>query len=149
MRNDLHFKLAVRRLTQSGSVVLPSQGYSMFPSIRPSDECHFVPVTPDQLYIGSIVLFCESSGQLVGHRLIRIEKKAAGTFYICKGDTNLLPDEPITYGRIVGVLSSISRTNKKGTKKTVPSNNLPRIVWGTVIIKLPLLSRLLRRWSLL
>lgn len=149
MKDDLHYKLAVSRLAQVGSIMLPSQGYSMFPFIRPSDECHFTPITRDSLHIGRIILFSEASGQLVGHRLIRIESSPSGTLYICKGDTNLLPDEPIPFEQIVGSLSKISRTHKKGFKRTVPSDALLRVIWGTVLIKLPVLSRLLRRWALL
>jgi signal peptidase len=149
MKDDLNFKLAVSRLAQSGSITLPSQGYSMFPFIRPSDECHFIPITCEPLRIGRILLFGESSGRLVGHRLIRIESTPSGAVYICKGDTNLLPDEPVHTERIVGILSSISRTPKNGLKRTVPSDALRRVIWGTALIKLPFLSRLLRGWSLL
>lgn len=144
MSNDLHFRLAVSQLEQSGSVILPSQGYSMFPSIRPSDVCLFSPITRNQLSIGQILLFGEASGQLVGHRLIRIEETPSGTLYVCKGDTNVLPDEPIPFERIVGSLVRISRRNKQGTIKTVPTDTLRRVIWGTVLMKSPQLSRLLR-----
>jgi signal peptidase len=146
MNNDLPFRLAVSRLQQAGSIRLPSRGYSMFPTIRPSDECMFVPIHKDQLTIGRIVLFGDSNGNLIGHRLIRIETKPTGTIYICKGDTNLLPDEPIPYERIVGRLSTLNRSQPAGHIKTVPADDLGKAIWGTILIHFPFLSKLLRRW---
>lgn len=146
MNNDLPFKLAVSRLKQAGSIRLPSNGYSMYPTIRPSDECLFVPIHENQLTIGRIVLFGDSNGHLIGHRLIRIEAKPSGTVYICKGDTNLLPDEPIPFERIVGRLSTLTRSQPAGSKKIVPADDLYKAIWGTLLIHFPFLSNLLRRW---
>lgn len=137
--------LVQRRLQRDGSVEIPSSGFSMFPLIRTGDLCRFVPVRGNVLKPGAVVLFADREGRLIGHRLLRIEQAAGGPRYILKGDANLLPDEAVEAGRLLGVLASITRYAGNGKPKTTPADTLARKLWGTAVRRVPGMSLLLRR----
>lgn len=148
MRHDEGYAdLVQRRLQRDGSVEIPSSGFSMFPLIRTGDLCRFVPVRGNALKPGAVVLFADREGRLIGHRLLRIEQDAGEPRYILKGDANLLPDEVVEAGRLLGVLASITRYAGNGKPHTAPADNLSRKLWGAVVRRVPGISALLRRMA--
>lgn len=137
----------VKKLMSSyGSMTIPSTGYSMYPAIRPKDECLFIPIDQNEVNLGDILLFCDHEGNLVGHRLISISESPSGTTYTCKGDTNLYPDQPVAFERIVGKLWCIERKTNKVGKNSIPSAGRGMTLWGSVMIRFPFLSFWLRKW---
>lgn len=137
----------VKKLMSSyGSMTIPSTGYSMYPTIRPKDECLFIPVNEQELNLGDILLFCDREGILVGHRLISVTEGQSGRTYTCKGDTNLYPDQPVAFDRIVGKLWCIERTTKRVGTNKISSAGRGMAVWGRAMIRFPILSVWLRKW---
>lgn len=135
-----------RFMLSSGSIIVPSNGYSMYPKIRPKDECLFTPAKEEQLNAGDILLFGDEDGYLIGHRLIHIKENQSSRLYICKGDTNIYPDEPIVFDQIVGRLSCIERRTRRARISKISSTDRGMIIWGQAIMRFPLLSFLLRKW---
>lgn len=147
MLHSVPLPIAKKLISSSGSMIIPSNGYSMYPVIRPKDECHFTQASEQDLQIGDILLFGDGDGLLVGHRLVRVEGTPTNCCYICKGDTNLYPDKPISFDRIVGKLSLIERKSKKaGSSMTISLAGRGMAAWGSVIVRFPILSAWLRRW---
>lgn len=137
-----------QKLDQQGAIDIPSVGYSMFPVIQTGDMCRFKPVDKGAsggLQPGDILLFADSSDRLIGHRLLRAAQFNGQEIYICKGDTNEFADDPVRRDRLLGILVSIERSNRRGQRKTIPAGGSVYRVWGTVIREVPSLSVWLRR----
>ncbi|QMV43238.1 S24/S26 family peptidase [Cohnella cholangitidis] len=143
---NIPLTLAKKLIASSGSMIIPSNGYSMYPVIRPKDECHFSQANESDLRVGDILLFGDRDGLLIGHRLVRVEGTLANRSYICKGDTNLHPDQSVPFDRIIGKLTSIERKSNGGKNRTIFSASRGMVSWGSVIVRLPFLSAWLRRW---
>lgn len=134
---------------KNGWIDLPAQGSSMFPFIRHGDLCRFVPCEEAQLRAGDIVLYHSVSGQLVAHRLhlIRTDRKAPALF-VCKGDTNLGPDQPIRYDQIIGKLQFVQKAKSARhtywpASKDLYMTDAAALAWALLMLKIPAASRLL------
>ena len=145
MPDHSHLELIRLKLQQQGYVEIPSVGYSMYPVIRTGDLCKFVPIKRSRLTPGRIVLFADTEGRLIGHRLLRVENRSGAPRFICKGDTNLYPDDPVGMWQMLGELVLIMRRKSNGKVKTIPVNTLKGAIWGIVVRRLKGLSYVLRR----
>ncbi|WP_226677949.1 S24/S26 family peptidase [Mesobacillus jeotgali] len=130
----LFLKVAIEK---DGFLELPAHGNSMFPLIQRGDVCRFVPCRPDSLVKGDIILFHTNQGQLIAHRFIHAETG----YYLFKGDTNLGYDRPATSEQIIGKLISIKKKSHD-----VSIDNTSVKLWGKLIMTLPVLSGILRKY---
>ncbi|MCR4946957.1 MAG: S26 family signal peptidase [Lachnospiraceae bacterium] len=83
-------------------------GNSMYPFVRANiDDILLVPVKPEDLMVGDIVLFPGKykGGDYCLHRLIKIDDEQVQTF----GDGNLRPDRPFPKKNIIGKAVLIKR----------------------------------------
>jgi len=133
-------------LSENGAIAIPSRGYSMYPAIRPKDECVFAAANEEEIAIGDILLFENEDGMLVGHRLIGIAESAAGRSYVCKGDANRYPDVPVGIESIAGKLSAIRRGRGGSRRRRISHDGRAMALWGKTVMKYPIVSALLRKW---
>ncbi|HPS01300.1 MAG TPA: nucleotidyltransferase family protein, partial [Candidatus Sumerlaeota bacterium] len=108
--------LAQELLREGQPVCLIARGWSMWPVLRDGDRVEIVPVRPEDLQLGEIGAWVESSpasesGGLVLHRLIRWER--AGRIGIFQGDACPASDAPVAAERIVGRVSACWRRGKR------------------------------------
>lgn len=143
MRFDIDtVSLLQKSIQKDGWLDLPSQGYSMYPTIQNGDICRFVPCSGNQLKKGDVILFWTESGQLVAHRYYYSKENEDGNLqYFCKGDTNTSFDQSIGNENILGTLKYID----KGNHKVFP-NQLRIHLWGWLIMNQPILTDFLRRY---
>ncbi|UUZ80818.1 signal peptidase I [Paenibacillus sp. P26] len=133
--NVVTFKALKNLINKQKYIEIPSHGVSMLPFIRSGNLCRFEPVDPSKLARGDIVLFLADNGTLVGHRYIETKTVGKERMIVCKGDSNLYPDSPVPYDRVIGKMISIQKssgpllTSSPGMK-----------LWGKLVIRLPLLS---------
>jgi signal peptidase I len=139
--NQVTVDLVRRVVNKKGIILLPAHGKSMFPFIRQGDVCHFEASDPSTFKKGDIVLFTAGSNRLIAHRFIKRINKHNNTYFLFKGDTNLLFDEPIMQEQIIGKMTKIERKNK-----TVDLKNLWNNLWSFLIINLPMMSKMLRKY---
>jgi signal peptidase I len=138
--NQVTVDLVRRIVNKKGHILLPAQGKSMFPYIRQGDVCHFEACDPTTFKKGDIVLFTVGSDRLIAHRFMKKIQKKNQFYFLFKGDTNLLFDEPITQEHIIGKMTLIERKNKTVDIKNIWSN-----LWSLLIMHLPMMSKLLRK----
>ncbi|PGL70339.1 hypothetical protein [Bacillus sp. AFS055030] len=124
-------------MSKKGWIDLPALGKSMFPYIQEGDICRFIEKKPTLLKTGEIVLFYNTNGQLVAHRLhktfINHDKKS----FLFKGDSNLGFDEIVSESQIIGKLEYI---HDRGIKNR---NDFSKL-YGYLVLRFPILSRLFR-----
>jgi len=89
-------------ITQQGYVDIPSRGFSMLPFIRTGNICRFERTEPSSLKKGDVILFVTGSGVLVGHRYFGQTLIGGERMLLCKGDSNMYPDDPVSVDRMIG-----------------------------------------------
>ena len=133
-------ELLIRTINKYGWMDLPSYGISMYPYIKKGNICRFVQFDEMNVKKGDVLLYHASSGQLIAHRLLAVQKTdTCQKQFILKGDTNIINDDPIYKNQIIGKLASIENTKRKRYV-----NDLSSIVWSYIILSFPNVSKLLR-----
>lgn len=135
---------AIRYLLQKkGSIELPASGTSMYPLIKEGDICGFVGIDEvKNLREGDIVLFLTSTENLVVHRFLYRIKNSRDYEYYFKGDTNALPDSPVTEAQLIGKLFVIRKQHF-----SLKSESLIPQVWKMLILCMPRLPIYLKHYS--
>ena len=134
-------KLLYNAMHKYGEMEIPALGNSMFPFIREGDTCRFANCAGAQLKKGDIVLYHSLTGKLIAHRLYQLKLMNNQFWYIFKGDSNLGLDEPVNEEQLIGKLTSVH----KG-KYILRTSHKMIILWGELILTLPVLSLLLRKY---
>ena len=99
-------------LQKQGWVDIPSSGVSMYPLIQDGDICSFIPLgSKETLRKGEVILFVSHQGQLIGHRYYDTFVENDVIYYVCKGDTNISDDFPVTTSQLIGKLVCIKKKN--------------------------------------
>lgn len=135
------FTLLLNSINKNGWLELPSLGTSMFPFIMPGNICRFQPYQAAFLQKGDIALYCTPKGRLVAHRFLKSVQMNDKKAYLFKGDSNLGVDQPIEANRIIGKLVKVASKKSEFS----PDQFLP-FVWGKMVLAIPLLSAVLRRY---
>lgn len=102
-------ELQIQLLQDGYSIRVPVQGYSMFPLLFPGDRILIEPTPYTEVKTGQIILF-QSGSRLVAHRVLATNMQK--NQLLCKGDSNLLPDEPIASGKVLGRVTRYYRKKR-------------------------------------
>ncbi|MBC8080493.1 MAG: signal peptidase I [Gorillibacterium sp.] len=141
-KNDAPLFIFVEQIIhKKGWIEIPAHGSSMYPLIREGNICRFHQVQHKKIRKGDVILFHSSSGELIAHRLHTFVQQQDKELYLCKGDSNLGMDEPISFKQILGVLYSIRKT-----RKDILMTDLRIALWSKAMVTLPFLSRGVNRY---
>ncbi len=104
--------LALLVLNLTGRVMFAVvEGKSMEPLLQTGDLVLVVKTLPQDIHVGDIVVYRSPYGELVIHRVIRVEHEGGHYVYLIKGDNNAIPDGNIPYswiiGKVVGIGGSV------------------------------------------
>lgn len=133
-----------RTVEKKGRIELPAHGQSMFPFIQKDDLCTFASCPASSLKKGDIALYTAENGQLIAHRFIKPVFQGHQALFIFKGDTNLLPDTPVSAEKIIGRLTGIRKTRAK-----IRLTHLLGQRWSRLVIDYPIVSRCLKKYLVL
>ncbi|GAY26443.1 hypothetical protein ATG_16470 [Desulfurococcaceae archaeon AG1] len=96
------------------SYIAVVSGVSMEPILSTGDLVFIVPVKdPSEISVGDVVVYKSASGRYIIHRVINIINVGGNTYFITKGDNNLVPDPSvpglpgIPFENIVGKVVSV------------------------------------------
>ncbi|MGC9150180.1 MAG: signal peptidase I [Microbacter sp.] len=103
--------LAEALLEGDHSVSFVMQGYSMYPTLRPSDKGLVEKCHPKDLRKGDILVFRQDQ-QWIAHRLMQIKVTENGTTFLTKGDRLKTFDAPVDEKAVVGKVIAYERHNK-------------------------------------
>lgn len=114
-------------LEELGYAVVPIKGTSMWPLLKEGDSWVQVAARDGrQLKAGDVVLYRREDGQLVLHRILRVEQ--ADTYLLC-GDHQWKSNEYVKDGQILAVAQAFSRNGHCFGEHTW-WYRLYRIIWN-------------------
>ncbi len=93
------------------AVRLKTDGYSMYPLLRPGDTIYIERISFQALPIGSIVVF-KRGERWVAHRLIRKDHWAGHSMGYTQGDSCIKLDEAVTEANYIGRVMARKRGNQ-------------------------------------
>jgi hypothetical protein len=83
-------------------------GLSMDPTIRDGDVLTVEPVDLGEVHPGKILLYRTARG-VIAHRLVRCEALETQLLYVLRGDASGTCDPPVSYGDVLGLVTSTRR----------------------------------------
>jgi signal peptidase I len=107
----LKCELASELLRMSGSLRLPTTGWSMLPTVWPGDMLVIERVSSEDVFEGDLVMF-SSGRRFVAHRVVAKDRSSAGSRIQTQGDAVPLPDCPVAESDLLGKVSFILRSGK-------------------------------------
>jgi len=98
-------------LKEGRTTLFRMNGNSMYPVLKDGDVGMVQKCDPEKLRIGEIVVF-KLRDNYVAHRLIRINRNGALTYFTARGDKNLFNDPPFTAEVLAGQIVQFTRGKK-------------------------------------
>ena len=83
-------------------------GLSMDPTIRDGDVLTVEPVDLGEVRPGEVLL-CRTARGVIAHRLVRCEAVENQLLYVLRGDASGTCDPPVSYGDVLGLVTSFRR----------------------------------------
>jgi signal peptidase I len=134
-------KISQHLLDNGYSLKITVQGNSMFPFLLENETVKVTPLFDRRIRKGDILVF-KSSGNLVAHRLIHINKKQ-GTF-LTKGDFCFKKDRPLSPDQIIGKITIVFRKGRE-VHLDNPFSRFINFMIAQLSIILPYLVRVLKK----
>jgi len=98
-------------LAAGKSVWINSTGYSMYPTLKPSDKLKVEPIGFSFIKVGDIIAF-EHNGVFIAHRVVEIQRNENTFIPIAKGDSVFKVIEVITEDNYLGKITARNRNGK-------------------------------------
>lgn len=134
-------RIANEWMERRGGIQLPSLGRSMYPFMVEGEQSSFEKLNHEEARIGEVYLFVTGAGSLVCHRLHDIHGEGSLKRYIFKGDTNIVPDEPVRKEQILGRFTG---TYKR--KGWIPADHWKLSILTWITLNIPLWPKMVRRY---
>lgn len=123
-RGEVAVAVSLDVLARGGSLWVREASPSMLPLIRPGDELRLAPVSPGQVFRGTLIAYWRDA-RLIIHRVIA--RDAAGV--VTKGDALTTPDPAVPWDRVVArVLALRSPTGRVVELEGFPWSVLNRLL---------------------
>ena len=112
------FLEACTHLLGSGRTVrFRAHGWSMYPLIQDGDVLHVVPIQPDRIRRGDILL-CRLGPGIVAHRVTQIRRADAALSFRLRGDASFASDGWVEQGAVLGKVAASDRPGRTTTLDT-------------------------------
>ena len=129
----------IDELAQGRAVQILSNGYSMWPCIRPKDNLLISAVPFSSVQINDIIAF-QRQNHIVVHRVVEILDSENGNELRTIGDSNSVDDEPIDLSNFIGKVSEVNGI----IVQSVAPSPFKRRIYRFVIWSLTLVLRVIR-----
>jgi signal peptidase I len=133
-------------LSEGKSIRIQAHGYSMYPCIRPGSVLLIEPIgIKGKPVPGEIIAIKRESG-LVVHRLVKSFNKGGTEYFVARGDSNGLPDDPVKMNMIAGRIVR-AEFSAGGGLADVRINTSPSYIWNRIkVIWIILMKKISRVW---
>jgi signal peptidase I len=120
--------MSVSLLSEGKTIRIKAHGYSMYPAIKPGALILIEPVRLKGKPVpGEIVALKRDSGMVV-HRVVRKIMKDGIEYFVTRGDSNSMADNPVTIDRIAGRVIKSEPTGENPVAADIRINTKPSYV---------------------
>ena len=137
--DEFWLEWCIDELAQGRAVQILSNGYSMWPCIRPKDKLLISAVPFSSVQINDIIAF-QRQNHIVVHRVVEILDSENGNELRTIGDSNSVDDEPIDLSNFIGKVSEVNGI----IVQSVAPSPFKRRIYRFVIWSLTLVLRVIR-----
>jgi signal peptidase I len=138
---DISFTL----LTQGKTIRIKAHGYSMYPAIKPGSLILIDPLRQKGKPVpGEIVAIKRESG-LVVHRVVKPVIKNGIKYYITRGDSNAVTDNPVTIDKIAGRIVKSEPTAENPVPADIRINTKPHYFYNRLCVISILIMQKIRK----
>lgn len=132
-------------LKEGKTIRIKAHGYSMYPCIKPGSLILIEPIgLKGNPVKGEIVAVRRENG-LVVHRIEKIIKQGFEIFYITRGDSNSMSDNPVKISKIAGRIVRAEATGENTVPADIRINPKPAYITNRIkVIILQLKIRIKR-----
>ena len=95
---DIGFRL----LAEGKTISVKAEGFSMYPSIKPGSVIFIEPYTPGTEPVSGQIIAWKRGAGFVVHRLVSAYKQKGQKYFITRGDSSDVADDPILIDQIAG-----------------------------------------------
>ena len=112
-------------LAEGKTIRIKAHGYSMYPNIRPGSLVLIEPIRLKGPPVpGEIVAIVRDNGLII-HRLMKIVVRNNVNFFIARGDSNAMSDNPVKLDKIAGRIVGAETTGENTTPANIRINTRP------------------------
>jgi signal peptidase I len=124
--------MSLTLLSEGKTIRIKAHGYSMYPSIRPGSLILIEPLREKGKPVpGEIVAIKRDSG-IVVHRVVKTVFRNNTTWYITRGDSNAITDDPSTIDKIVGRIVKSESTGENPKPADIRINTKPNYILNRI-----------------
>ena len=111
--NTIEVREWIPEILAAGKAVwINSTGYSMYPTLKPSDKLKVEPIGFSFIQVGDIIAF-ELNGVFIAHRVVEIQRNGNTLISKAKGDSVFKIYEMITEDNYLGKITARNRTGRE------------------------------------
>lgn len=115
-------------LAEGKTIRVKAEGCSMFPTIRPGSVIFIDPPAPDAEFLPGEIIACRRDAGFIVHRIIRSFQRDGQKYYVTRGDSSRVEDEPVTAEQIAG---RVTRTESRaGKQRSLAKINFTSLHYG-------------------
>jgi hypothetical protein len=107
-------ELAAELLGRGHQVRFRAAGRSMTPAIRDGEVLRCEPVRPEAVRVVDVLLYRRRE-RVIAHRVVRIDRGAAGARFILRGDASAGNDAPVGWRQVLGRVTAVERGSPRCT----------------------------------
>jgi signal peptidase I len=122
---DILKNVGLNLLSEGKTIRIKAHGYSMYPVIRPGSILLIEPLKLKGIPVNGEIVAVRRENGLVVHRITKIIKKNGIDYYIARGDSNALEDNPVTINKIAGRIVRAETSGENNIPADIRINTKP------------------------
>jgi signal peptidase I len=129
---DIGFRL----LAEGKTIRVKAEGISMYPSIKSGSVIFIEPFKQGAVPVrGDIIAWKRDSG-IVVHRLVSTYKAKMQKYYVTRGDSSLVEDEPVLFEQIAGKVVRVENPEGKPVSPAKYINKKPNYSFNRFLVRI-------------
>jgi signal peptidase I len=128
--------ISLSLLSEGKTIRIKAHGFSMYPNIKPGSLLLIEPISLKGAPVKGEIIAVKRENGLVVHRLTKIVIKNGTRYYIARGDSNSMEDDPVPIGKIAGRIVRAETTGENSVPANIAINtkqsyflNRIRVIW--------------------
>lgn len=120
--------MSLTLLAEGKTIRIKAHGYSMYPAIKPGSLILIEPLRQKGKPLPGEIVAIKRERGIVVHRVVKTVFKNEKTWYITRGDSNAITDDPSTIDKIVGRIVKSEPTGENPKPADIRINTKPNYI---------------------